>query len=146
MKDTLAQIISDDEKIKEEAYKIADIIIKEKISIREAAKRIEISKSKACDLINKKLPCYSKEKYLSVRKVLDSHKSVKLSNDMIDRIEFEYSLLMRGYTLCEIAYLLDGTYSTVQRDLSSRTYDISKEMGISATARLKQNKEKILKR
>lgn len=146
MKDTLAQIISDDEKIKEEAYKIADIIIKEEISIRKAAKRIEISKSKACDLINKKLPCYSKEKYLSVRKVLDSHKSVKLSNDMIDRIEFEYSLLMRGYTLCEIAYLLDGTYSTVQRDLSSRTYDISKEMGISATARLKQNKEKILKR
>ena len=54
MKDTLAQIIVDDEKIKEEAYKIADIIIKEEISIRKAAKRIEISKSKACDLINKK--------------------------------------------------------------------------------------------
>lgn len=53
---------------------------------------------------------------------------------------------MRGYTLCEIAYLLDGTYSTVQRDLSSRIYDIEEEMGLKATAKLKQNKEKILKR
>jgi len=92
------------------------------------------------DLSNR-LSLIDKEKSKQVEEIMNKEKN--FSEDVKERTLLEYELLMRGYSLKQAAYLVNGSYSTIQRDLKDKLPLISKEKGEKAKIKLKENKYKL---
>lgn len=145
--DNLERMIRVEEQEKMLILNIADYIIESKSSLRETANHFHIGKTTIGDYMKYKLPLISTDKTIQVSAIISSKTCTKeLTDELKDRIYFEYELLMRGYTLKQIAYLLNANYPMVQRDLSSRIYRISDEMGDLAKEKLNSNKAKIIQK
>lgn len=145
MSDKFQMMLMKDELRKAEVFKLADLIIETRVSLRAAAKICGMGKSKACDLINNELEEFSPQKYMLVRKILDEHKTTKtLSESDIKRIRCEYEMLLNGYTLTKISEITGESFAKVQRDLANRLDRISDDMCTYAKKKLTSNKQKIL--
>ena len=61
--------------IEERACELANFIIENRTTVREAAKRFGISKSTVHKDIQERLPLYNRSLYLQVKEVLDENKA-----------------------------------------------------------------------
>lgn len=126
---------------------IADYIIEHNASYEEAAKEFGIGKSTIGEYMKDKLPLISEKRSKQINQIVGHHTSTKvLTEEMQERILLEYELLMRGYNLTQIAYLINNSYATVQRDISKRLPILSEEKGKISKDKLEHNKSKIYRK
>lgn len=106
---------------------VANYIIINKSSIRKTAIHFCLSKSTVYDMVEEKLPSISIILYKKVFDVIKGNKSLSINESLskIDLVNYEYDLLEKGYTIKEIAEMLELSYDCVQRDLADRliTFD-----------------------
>lgn len=120
---------------------IADYMIENNASYSKAAQKFNLSKKTICVKMKEKLPYISKSKSEEVNEIVEQHtsKSVKDDKSLQERVLFESEIFLRGYTLNEVAYLVNGSYSAIQRDLSKRLPQISEEKGQLVKTKLQYN-------
>lgn len=120
-----------DDKKKELVLEIADYIIRTKKSIRKTAEQFHLSKTTISKYMSEYLPKINKEKYREIQKIIKVSDGT-LSEDDIKRVEMEYELYIKGYTLEKIALETGNSYQQVQRDISTRLQKIDKEKMVLA--------------
>ena len=130
-------LTSDDIKI----IDIANYIIDNNASIRDAAKKFNIGKTTVFDYINEKLPNISIKKYKEVFLTLMAHKSFSTNNKaVIEQVLRCYILLNEGFSSKEICERLNIGRNILQRNLTTRLEKIDKEKFEYAKGILKENK------
>lgn len=142
------KMIDIDEQQKNLILEIANYIIDKNASYGDAAKKFGFSKKTVCVKMKDKLPYISKIKSEQVREIVKQNTSFSVENDEIlkERVLFECELFMRGYTLEQLAYLVNNSYSSTQRDLSERLPKISEEKGQLLKTRLQYNQGKMYRK
>lgn len=89
--------------------------------------------------LSARLSMISEDRKNEVESILENNQSHgSVTDEMRERISLEYELLKRGYSLNQIAYLINGKYSTVQRDLSKQMGRISDSKAKDVEQQLKQ--------
>lgn len=120
-----------DDKKKELILEIADYIIETKTSIRKTAEQFHLSKTTVSKYMSEYLPKINKAKHKEIQKIIKVSDGT-LSEEDIKRIEREYELYIKGYTLEKIALETGNSYQQVQRDISTRLQKIDKEKMVLA--------------
>ncbi len=120
---------------------IANYIIENNASIRDASKKFNIGKTTVFDYINEKLPNISIKKYKEVFLTLMAHKSFSTDNkDVIEQVLKCYMLLSEGFSSKEICERLNIGRNILQRNLTTRLEKIDKVKYEKAKGILKENK------
>lgn len=137
----MGQLIEIEEQERKLVLGIADYIIENKCSYSKAAEKFKLSKKTICLKMKDKLPHVSKEKSEKVNEIVSSYtaKSVKDDENLQERVLLESKIFLRGYTLEQVAYLTNNSYSSTQRDLSKRLPQIDEEKGQLVKTMLKNN-------
>ncbi len=106
---------------------IANYIISNKCSIRQAAKEFGQGKSTIYDYINEKLPMLSIVHYKQVFDILMSNKSFSTNNKkVIEQVLESYHYLEMGHTIAEISEIQKVGWNVVQRNINTRLKIIDK--------------------
>lgn len=119
---------------------LANYIIDNRCSVREAAREFELGKTTVHDYIQKKLPDISIKHYKAVFDVLMENKSFSTDNKMvIEQVLKSYDYLALGNTIDEIKDLQGLSWNVVQRNLTTRLSKIDKEKSKKAKEILTTN-------
>lgn len=142
--DSLDKLEHVDEQERKLILDIADYIIENKATYKEAADKFKLSKKTICVKMKDKLPHISKEKSEKVNEIVKGNTALSITDspELQARVELEYALFMRGYTLEQVADLVNNSYSSTQRDLAERLSQIDKEKGALVKQRLQYNQSK----
>lgn len=120
---------------------IADYIIKNNASYRSAAVAFSLGKTTVGKYMSKILPNISKSKYDKVHSIIELKTTTgTISKIVEDRINLEYALLMRGYRLGQIGFLVNNSYGSTQRDLTGRLSRLAPEKAQEAKKVLYKHK------
>ena len=124
---------------------IAEYIIQNNCSVREAAVHFDIGKTTVYDYMNEKLPDISIVLYKQIFDIFMENKSFNTDNKtIINQVLSAYALLKEGYSSVEIQKKLGISRNVLQRNLTTRLKKIDEEKYIEATMILNQNKMKPL--
>jgi len=139
--DSVGRLVEIDMKEVQLVLDIADFIIESNATYAQAAQKFGFSKKTICVKMKNKLPYISKTKSKEVNKIVNRNtaKSVENDEELQERVLLESELLLRGYTIKQVAYLVNNKYSSTQRDLSKRLPQLSEEKGQLVKTMLKYN-------
>lgn len=127
--------------IDKKVIEVAQYIIENKCSVREAGIHFNIGKTTVHDYMNEKLPDISITLYKQVFEVLMENKSFNTDNKaIINQVISAYLLLKEGYSSIQIQERLGMSRNVLQRNLTTRLKRIDEEKYKDAVEILKQNK------
>lgn len=109
----------------EEVMAVADYIIETKSSIEKTSIILNIQREEIVDYIEDELPKLSPEKYEQVRQIV--YDKQDLSSEIIDRVNLEYLLFKRGYTIEQVSYLINNNVNITKYDLCNELFNINEE-------------------
>ena len=131
--------------IDKKVIEIAEYVIENRCSVRDAAVHFNIGKTTVYDYMNKKLPEISIALYKQVFDILMENKSFNTDNKIIiNQVLSSYALLKEGYSSIEIQKKLGISRNVLQRNFTTRLRKIDEEKYIEVAQILKQNKMKTL--
>lgn len=139
--DSVGKLVEIDMKEVQLILDIADFIIESNATYAQAAQKFGFSKKTICVKMKNKLPYISKTKSKEINKIVNGNTAKNVENDeeLQERVLLESKLLLRGYTIKQVAYLVNNKYSSTQRDLSQRLPQLSEEKGQLVKTMLKYN-------
>lgn len=131
----------------EEIIRIANSIIENGYSIREASKQFGKGRTTIHDYMTEELPEISIILYKKVFDVMMRHKSLSVESfdHRINALE-EFELLKQGYTIKEIAAKTGRSRNQVQRDLADRLAVINPLESYIASDILEEHKNRLFNR
>lgn len=109
----------------EEVLAVADYIIENNASIEKTSVMLNLNMKEITDFILNELPKLSFKKYAKVREIIYDKKD--LSSEVIDRVNLEYLLFKRGYTIEQISYLINNNVNITKYDLCNELVNINEE-------------------
>ena len=119
---------TDEERVKK-THEIADYIIENKASTRKAGLRFGISNATVSDWMNYTLKKIDSKKYIMVCAVLKQNKPKTIKDESVsERVKSAALLIKEGFTVEEIAKVLDVTINVINEDLQTRLEKIDKEL------------------
>lgn len=126
--------------IDKKVLEVAQYIIDNKCSVREAGMYFNIGKTTVHDYMNEKLPNISINLYKQVFEVFMNNKTFNTDNKaIINQVLSAYVLLKEGYSSIEIQEKLGMSRNVLQRNLTTRLKKIDAEKYKEAVEILKQN-------
>lgn len=126
--------------IDKKVLEVAQYIIDNKCSVREAAMYFNIGKTTVHDYMNEKLPNISITLYKQVFDVFMNNKTFNTNNKVIiNQVLSAYALLKEGYSSIEIQEKLGMSRNVLQRNLTTRLKKIDEDKYKEAVEILKQN-------
>ena len=135
-----------EEERKERVLQVADYIIKEKASTRKVSKyfsknNFPISNATVYDYVHNRLPKIDLERYQKVMEILKENLPKTLDEIEVKiRVLRASSLSLQGFTVSEIAEILQSTVDTIYNDLTIRLPKIDQIIGEEIAKRLTTNR------
>lgn len=143
-----AELIGRREFVTDENYVYVDIanyIIRNKASLRDTAAYFHMGKTTVFDYIHEKLPSLSIRLYKQVFDVLMENKSFAADKkEIIEQVLQTYESFMRHNSCKEVEEELGLSRNVVQRNLTTRLKQISKEKYEQVKQRLEANQLRVL--
>lgn len=146
MKDSLERKIDEDEILKQKVLLIADYVIKTGDSTRKTAKYIsdnhfKISNCTVSKYLNELLPKIDAERSEKVKKIIKENTPKTMDTVTVRKRMYEsVSLLLKGYTIKEIASEFGETEWTIYNDIQNRF------MKLETDEKLKNEVKNVLKK
>ena len=124
---------------------IANYIIQNKASLRQTAAYFHLGKTTIFDYIHEKLPTLSIRLYKQVFDVLMENKSfAPEKKEIMEQVLATYESFMRHNSCREVEEELGLSRNVVQRNLTTRLKQISKEKYEQVKQRLEENQQRVL--
>ena len=124
---------------------IANYIIQNKASLRQTAAYFHLGKTTIFDYIHEKLPTLSIRLYKQVFDVLMENKSfAPEKKEIMEQVLATYESFMRHGSCREVEEELGLSRNVVQRNLTTRLKQISKEKYEQVKQRLEENQQRVL--
>lgn len=145
MDESLENKIDEDELLKQKVLLIADYVIETGASTRKTAKYIsenhfKISNCTVSKYLNELLPKVDAERFKKVKSIIKKNTPETMQTITVRKRMYEsVSLLLKGYTIKEIALELGETEWTVYNDIQNRF------MKLETDEKLKEDVKKTLK-
>lgn len=145
MNEALEKKFDEDEILKKKVLLIADFVIETGSSTRKTAKYIsenhfKISNCTVSKYLNELLPKLDAERFEKVKNVIKKNTPATMQTITVRKRMYEsVSLLLKGYTVKEIALELNETESTIYNDIQNRF------MKLETDEKLKEDVKKTLR-